>query len=321
MTVGKQDFLSRAQLLLARLDSIDALRDLAPLLRSLRAEHEAVVGLGASVVCADVNLRRAREAARAAGGEVDRSVAKLADALVVAGVGDRLSPFASIGAPSPTAFVRVAGLRKAEATRGLLALVARVGGHGVVKRAAEDCEVATRAFVAALHERDHAEQTWRRALATRDARYASLRAGLRKLERRAEVAWEDQPDTARSLFAVLHPPRRRRPAEGADGAARTSDVAPAGHASDPSAPSGVPAPRQLGGTEPSARGARRSAASSATAPVPASTPATPPSPSFTALRSPSSSSRSRARRRRAARRPRRRTSWSCSAPTCRCGRT
>jgi hypothetical protein len=200
--------------LLERFGRVTVTGDLATQLEAFTSTHRA---LETATQAAD-EACQLRDAALAvigtADASLDKSVDLLATRIVGAEMGNRKNPFASFSKHAPGKLLSLAYVTEISEVRGLAAQVAAKGPPEEVTRALGECLQRATEVEQAVVDLSGPQSTYDLKRAARDAAAMDWSKAYAKLRLRSEVAFEDDPETFKALFAeperVQRPVKRRK---------------------------------------------------------------------------------------------------------------
>jgi hypothetical protein len=166
----------------------------------------------------------------AADAALDSHVEALASALVGAGLATRTRPFDGYSKHAPSKLVKLAVATKVKETRAIARKVAAKRANAAVKGAAKALAAKADATAAALGGVSGPTLQMRKARGAIDAAVAPWQSAYERLKKYAAVAWIDDADTYKSLFAppdrVQAPKKTRAPKKKAETATPPAPPAP-----------------------------------------------------------------------------------------------
>jgi hypothetical protein len=218
-----------------------------------KAAHEQFSAAQETATQAEEARNRALSAVNEADKALDTNVLNLANALVAAGLGSRIRPFAEFSSYAPSKLIGLAYTTEIDEVIKLLKNVAKKNPPATLKNVCTSCSKAAANVKAALGKLTGPETAYKKALAKRDAAFAEAQKQLSKFRKAADYELDDDPQAFKELFAkparvqqthrqrARAAPAKRKPAPSAPGAASSttnSDAPP------PDAAPATPKPEQ-----------------------------------------------------------------------------
>jgi len=171
-------------------------------LATFKKAHAALDAVSKQVELARVKRDEALVAIGAADTALDGNVRKLADALVGAGIGTRIRPFATLSPLTPSAMTELAYAKEVNAVRSLLAKIERKKNFARSSSLLQSCSRSADAVEKALNALTRPQAHYQKALAERDALLVDWTKAFNQLKKYAAVAWDDDGATVKVLFAA-----------------------------------------------------------------------------------------------------------------------
>jgi hypothetical protein len=188
--------------------------ELQPFVTGFEEQHTKYSDAYDESLKAETRRDQALVAVGKADSELDASLEDLAIGLVSARLGERRKPFARFSALTMSQIVVLAYAKEVEEVERIAAKIKEANPPEPVVTTVAQCLQHAANVKTALSALSVPDAEYTRKLAARDALVADWERAYAKLERRAQVVWEDEPGTLMSVFArpdsVQQPVTRRK---------------------------------------------------------------------------------------------------------------
>jgi hypothetical protein len=175
--------------------------ELQPFVTALGQEQTKLETAYQATSQAEQRRDSALRAIGAADSELDASLEGLAISLVASRLGDRKKPFASFTSFTMTQLVKMACAKEVQAVEQMAAKITAANPPEPVAAAVGACLQSAAKVKTSLSAFSVPDAAYTTKLTERNALVADWERAYAKLERRAQVAWEDQPGMLLAVFA------------------------------------------------------------------------------------------------------------------------